>query len=98
MDSDKLWVSNDSLSEEALIDAESQGAGYPVPEDIRILDVEFPVKGKVAMGRADIRFYKGGYSDKAMIHIEDDQSERTSLLIEPFLSNIKTYDDYVEFN
>jgi prepilin-type N-terminal cleavage/methylation domain-containing protein len=98
MDSDKLWVSSDSMSEEALADAENQGAGYPIPEDVRILDVEYPVKGKISMGRADICFYKGGYSDKVLIHTEDDESNRTSILIEPFLSKIKVYEDYAEFN
>ncbi len=44
-----------------------------------------------------ICFYKAGYSDKAIIHIEDEDHYQVSFLIEPFLPNMKLYQEYVSF-
>jgi len=70
---------------------------YKVPEGARILDVEFPGKDKISSGKANIFFYRRGYSDKAYIHIESDNRAQWTLLIEPFLSSAILYDHYVEF-
>jgi len=93
--SGKLWITEESATEEAILEAEE--GGHQVPEDLRITDVEFPVHGKISAGRADICFYRNGYSDKALIHLEDDDNNQISFLIEPFLSKVKQYDEYVEF-
>ena len=95
MDSGTLWVSNESMTEDAILELEENG--YKLPEDLRVLDVEYPEKGIVSMGRADICFYKNGYSDKVLIHIEDDDGNQRTFLIEPFLSKIKRYEEYVGF-
>ncbi|MDM8523380.1 prepilin-type N-terminal cleavage/methylation domain-containing protein [Desulfococcaceae bacterium HSG8] len=95
LDSGKLWITSGDTSEEAIEEAEE--SGYPIPEDYRLLDVEYPEKGKISLGRADIRFYKEGYSDKVLIHIEDDDANPFSFLIEPFLPKIKMYEEYVGF-
>lgn len=95
-DSGKMWISDESMSEEDLEKA-SQNT-YEIPEDIRVLDVEYPGGEKISFNRADINFYKSGYSDKVMIHIEDKDSNRKSLLIEPFLPEIKVYEEYVGFD
>ena len=94
LDDNRMWVSNESMTESELDLAEQQG--YEVSSDVRILDVEYPEKGKVSMGRADIFFNKNGYSDKVAIHIEGDAKQLT-FLIEPFLSKIKLYDHYTSF-
>ena len=94
LDTDKLWVTNEAMSEEELQDAELQG--YELPDDVKALDVEYPDKGKISAGQADIRFYKKDYSDKVLIHIEDDDKE-LSFLIEPFLSKVKLYEKYAGF-
>ncbi len=94
-ESGKLWITEESATEEAILEAEE--GGHQVPEDLRITDVEFPIQGKISAGRADICFYKNGYSDKALIHLEDDDNNQISFLIEPFLSKVKQYDEYIEF-
>ena len=68
-----------------------------MPADVRLTEVHFPAKGKITVGQADICFYKQGYSDKAIIHITDDQNIQISILIESFLTDTKIYDRYVEF-
>ena len=54
MDAGALWTSDASMAEEAVLEAAS--TGYRLPDDVRLLDVEFPVNGKVSTGRADIFF------------------------------------------
>ena len=95
LDSNRLWVTDDMMSEEELEDAAA--SGYKLPEDIKLLDVEYPDKEKISVGRADIYFYKKGYSDKAIIHITNNDNEVLSFLIEPFLSRVRLYNKYLEF-
>jgi Tfp pilus assembly protein FimT len=92
LDSNKMWITQASMSEEEREAAESEG--FEIPGDVRVLDVEYPEKGKVSIGRADIWFHKQGYSDKALIHIENDDGEQWSYLIEPFLPQVKLYQEY----
>ena len=94
LDTKRLWVTHESMSLEALENAERKG--YALPDEVILLDVETPGKGKVTSGRADIYFYKKGYSDRALIHIEDDDRRRT-FLIETFLTRVRLYEKYVEF-
>jgi prepilin-type N-terminal cleavage/methylation domain-containing protein len=80
MDTNRIWDTEESISEESRDEAAHDAQA--LPGDIEIVDVEFPIGGKVSSGRADITFYKSGYSDKALIHIQDDD-EQLSFLIEP---------------
>jgi prepilin-type N-terminal cleavage/methylation domain-containing protein len=95
MDTNRIWDTEGSMSEEsrdeAALDAQA------LPEDIEVIDVEFPIGGKVSAGRADITFYKSGYTDKALIHIQDDD-EQLSFLIEPFLTKVRLFDKYASFD
>ena len=90
----RIWDTEESMSEE---DRDEAALNAKVlPGDIEIIDVEFPIGGKVGTGRADITFYKSGYSDKALIHIQDDD-EQMSFLIEPFLTKVRLFDKYASF-
>ena len=53
---------------------------------------------EIQTGKAEILFHKQGYSDKALIHIEDNSGEKMSFLIEPFLKRVKFYDRQVGFD
>lgn len=95
LDSNRLWMTNELMSEQELQNA-AQNA-YELPDDIQVLDVEYPDEEIISEGRADIHFYKRGYSDKAMIHVENNDNEQLSFLIEPFLSRVKVYEKYEGF-
>lgn len=95
LDSNRLWMTNELMSEQELQDA-AQNA-YELPEDVQVLDVEYPYEEIISEGRADIYFYKRGYSDRAMIHVENNDNEQLSFLIEPFLSRVKVYEKYEGF-
>jgi prepilin-type N-terminal cleavage/methylation domain-containing protein len=93
-DSGEMWVTGEGMDEEGL--EKARESAKSLPPGYRISDVALPDQGKMAVGRVDIRFYPKGYSDKAMIHIENDDGRYLSFLIEPFLSRVKRYEDYVE--
>ncbi len=94
LDSGRIWETNESMSQE---DAETAALdAYTLPEDLRIIDIEYPAKEKITSGQADITFYKAGYTDKAFIHIQDGETY-LSFLIEPFLTNVQVMETYVDF-
>jgi prepilin-type N-terminal cleavage/methylation domain-containing protein len=94
MDTHRLWDTNESMSEENREEAALEA--YTLPGNVRIVEVEFPVSGKFSSGRADIRFYKTGHTDKVMIHL-DDGDRKLSFLIEPFLAKTKLFEKYASF-
>ena len=95
LDSNRLWVTDEIMSPEELEVAAANG--YELSDDIKLLDVEYPNQEKISVGRADIYFYKKGYSDKAIIHMTNNDNEIFSFLIEPFLSRVRLYNKYIEF-
>ncbi len=95
MDSNKLWTSHETMSQEELLKAAENG--YGLPDDITVLDVEYPDNEKISTGQADIYFYGKGYSDQAVIHIKHNDDEQFSFLIEAFLPHAKLYETYVGF-
>ena len=94
LDSGRIWETNESMSQEDLESAALQS--YALPVDVHIADVEYPIKGKINSGQTDITFYKAGYTDKALIHLQDGDRYQ-SFLIEPFLSNVKFFETYASF-
>ena len=95
IDANRFWVTTEPAPETVSTDSEQKV--YQLPEDISVIDVEYPGQGKITSGQTEIRFYKNGYSDKAMIHIEDGSGNPSSFLIETFLSNAKHYNQYMDF-
>jgi prepilin-type N-terminal cleavage/methylation domain-containing protein len=95
MDSNKMWVSDETMTQEDLEKAHEKG--FEIPEDVKVINVEYPQKGIISSGQADICFYKAGYSDKAFIRIQGDDEQKLSFLIEPFLPKVKLYEKYVDF-
>jgi prepilin-type N-terminal cleavage/methylation domain-containing protein len=95
MDSNKIWVSDETMTQEDLEKANEKG--FEIPEDVKVINVEYPQKGIISTGQADICFYRAGYSDKAFIRIQGDDEQKISFLIESFLPTVKLYKKYVNF-
>ena len=94
LDTQRYWETDESMSAE---NRESAAlSAVSLPGDLKIADIEYPIRGKISSGRADITFYKTGYTDKLLIHLEDD-AEYISFLIEPFLSELTRYETYASF-
>ena len=86
----KFWISHGSMDEEALIKAAEDG--YKLPGDVKIKGVLPP--RDTGDSPETIVFYKKGYSEKAVIHIEGEDGDSLYFLIEPFLPGVEITDDY----
>jgi len=68
---------------------------HHLTQDVRITDVVFPPNGKVTTGRINIGFYRQGYADQALVHIENTSGDQViTLMIEPFLPHIQINKGY----
>lgn len=94
LDSGRMWETSETMSPEDLESAALQS--YALPVEVRIADVEYPMKGKINSGQTEITFYKAGYTDKALIHLQEGDRYQ-SFLIEPFLSDVKFFETYASF-
>lgn len=91
LDANRIWTTRADMSEEEIMAAEE--AAYRPGGRVRIVSIEYPRSEPFAAGRAEIRFYPRGYSDRAMIRI-DDGEQRYSFRIEPFLSGVKIHEGH----
>ncbi|MCK5202914.1 MAG: type II secretion system protein [Desulfobacterales bacterium] len=94
LDTQRYWETDESMSAEALESAALNADS--LPSGLKIADIEYPIGGKIHSGRTHITFYKNGYSDKALIHLQDGE-KYVSYLIEPFLSEVTRYEMYASF-
>lgn len=95
LDTERYWETNESMSTETLESAALNAAS--LPDGLKIADIEYPIRGKIDSGQADIIFYKDGHSDKVLIHLQDGE-KYISYLIEPFLSEVTRYETYARFD
>jgi type II secretory pathway pseudopilin PulG len=95
LDAGRIWVSGEAMDEEAL-DA-ARESGYEMPEDVSLAAVALPGGDRRVSGVVDLRFYPGGYSDRAIIQLRDADHDPTSLRIETFLTKVKLIHDAVDF-
>jgi len=102
-DNNQMWMStnanlqNESDTDEVLKPDEMPKENeFTLPSGYRIRDVSFMDNEKKYNGIIEINFYKKGYSDKAVIHILDKDSNNISYMIEPFLLHVKIYEEYIE--
>ena len=94
LDSGRVWETSESMSPEEIESAVLNS--YALPDDLRIIDIEYPTQGKIYSGQAKISFYKAGHTDKALVHMQDGDTY-LSFLIEPFLPNVQFFEKYASF-
>ena len=95
LDTGRIWETSATMSP-AELERAALNNSYALPDGVRLVDVEFALKGKQNSGLAQITFYWAGYADKALIHLQEDETSR-SLLIEPFLSDVTVFEKYAGF-
>jgi prepilin-type N-terminal cleavage/methylation domain-containing protein len=95
-DANKLWTSRETTAGGTPQSEEINS--YQLPNDIKLLDVEYPDQETISSGEAKIYFDEKGYSDKAIIHMQKDDNERLSFVIETFLPRVRLYEKYVGFS
>src|SRR6056297_1199495 len=62
--------------------------------ELTVVGVAFPEGETVQSGTADIVFYEQGYSDRAIIHMCE-QEDRFSFYIAPFLNRVQVYEGHI---
>ncbi len=95
LDTGRIWETSAAMTPED-IERAALNDSYALPDGVRLVDVEFARKGKQNSGLAEIIFYRTGYADKALIHLQEDETYR-SILIEPFLSDVAIFEKYADF-
>jgi len=90
----RFWVVGDGASAEDVTLARENG--FQLPAEVRVLDVWLRSQGKLTAGEVVIRFSRKGYVEKSILHLGAEDGDRMSLLLTPFLGEIKTFDGYHE--
>jgi general secretion pathway protein H len=92
--SNQLWIDFDDITKEGREMAQEKA--FQLPVDVRIIDVWTKGKGKRVEGEVSIRFSKKGYAEQTVIHLGAEDGREFTLLLNPFLAKIKSYDKYVD--
>jgi general secretion pathway protein H len=90
----RLWMINEDMNEEQ--QAAAAEKAFAIDDSIRIVDAQFRNQESVSTGTLEIRFYPAGYSDQVLLHIENEDAERTSYLVEPLLPKLKMVEGWIE--
>ncbi len=90
----RFWVAVDGASPEEIILAKDNG--FRLPAEVRVLDVWLRSRGKMTAGEVVIRCSRKGYLEQSIIHLGAGDGDRMSLLLTPFLGEIRTYEGYHE--
>lgn len=70
---------------------------FTLPDNITLDGVEFNIPAQDGRPTSCIQFYKQGYSDHVILHLSNNEGEKFSCLIQPFLHKVKIYDDDIHF-
>jgi prepilin-type N-terminal cleavage/methylation domain-containing protein len=92
----RMWIVNEAMDEGAA-QAAAANKALSLPDAIQYMDVQFPGQERISSGTAEIRFYPAGYSDQVLIHLETDDDEKLTYLVEPLLPKVKIFDEWIEF-
>ena len=95
LDNDMMWSGGESDSEtKETAPKENQ---YKMPEGMQLLDVEFPGMEQKSSELRKYIFTPKAIPIKPSFISRDNDHNRNSYVIEPFLSEVKIYDRYIEF-
>ena len=95
--SNSLWTTTETKINEDNFDTKKENV-LKLPKNIRITEVRILRDALTFSDVYKIFFYPGGYSDKAIIHIQDDYTNVSkTIIIEPYLSKLKVINDYYAF-
>jgi len=94
MGSNLIWVGFEGMTQEESELAHKRA--FQLSQDVKIIDVWRMGKGKKVDGDATIRITYKGYLEQSIIHLGADDGREFSLILQPFLGSIKSYDRYTD--
>ncbi|NNG01633.1 MAG: prepilin-type N-terminal cleavage/methylation domain-containing protein [Desulfobacteraceae bacterium] len=95
LDAHKMWIISEDMDEGAPESALKNA--FQFPEGVVIKDVDFGDGDLITSGETEIVFYPAGYSYRAILHVEDNDDNQLSFIVEPFLTKTKMIEEYVNF-
>jgi len=94
-DPNGFTVSISKKTETDMLDEdENKSQSIPLPENVT-LEASYPNGETGSSGT--INFYPTGYASPVAIHLTKDEYDYLTLVIEPFLSKVRIYEEYWEF-
>ncbi len=94
IESNQVWIDFDGITKEEREMAQEKALHFP--SDVHILDIWTKGLGKKVGGEVVIQFSKKGYVQQTLIHLGAEDGREFTLLLNPFLAKIKSYDRYVD--
>ena len=95
LDHNLLYTFSTDMTPEAL--QEVKNRPYKLPGRVKFVDVYQFREDKITTGEVRITFFRKGYTVPAVIHLARGDDFMT-LVVSPFLPDIKTYDKYLDFD
>ena len=90
----RMWMIHEEMSEQEL-EAAAEKA-FTIDRSIRMMNARYPDQESINTGTIEVRFYPSGYSDRVLILLESEDTERISFLLEPLLPKVKILDEWIE--
>lgn len=94
MDNQRFWMANAAMDEPAMAAAVEKA--FELPKSIRFMEIQFRDRDPVTSGLATIFFYPAGYSDHVVIHLQNDDRDRFSYMVEPLLPKVKLLEEWID--
>ena len=95
LNNQRLYVVNEATNPQTTSSASEKA--FKLPDSIALVDVQFPNSDRITTGTAEIHFYPAGYSDHALIRLEDNDEARYSYVVQPLLPKVKFIEQWIEF-
>lgn len=93
LDNNLIWTYSADMTPEAR--NEMKKRAFNLPKEVKITSVCLFGKERTTEGEALIRFSRKDYMHPAVMHLAQ-KERRFTLVFEPFLSSVRTYDKYID--
>lgn len=93
--SGRVWISDETMDTDELDIARESGMVYD--GKVSIVNIEFFDDHRTGEQASVIRFYRQGYSDRALIHLRQDDEDFT-LKVGAFLNQVEKYLQYISYD
>ncbi|MEA3417202.1 MAG: prepilin-type N-terminal cleavage/methylation domain-containing protein [Thermodesulfobacteriota bacterium] len=93
IDNGLIWTHSADMTPEAKDEIKKRA--FKLPGEVKITDIRLSEKEKITDGEALIRFSKKDYMHPAVVHLAQ-KDQCFTLVFEPFLSSVRTYDKYID--
>lgn len=90
----RMWMTHEQMSEDQQEAAVKKG--FTLDRSMRMVNAQYPDQERINTGTIEIRFYPAGYSDRVLIHLEGENAQRISFLLEPLLPKVKIVEEWIE--